>query len=140
MDIFSELRKPLNRIILSKVVGYLIPISRVIGTYERMILCPFHPDTNPSAKVYSEDDDQIEKLYCHSCRKFYTSYHYIKDILRKDPLFVLKENFQTPIVLQAYEMFKDGDSVIRNFDSTEYLHLLENFNLEEFLLRIYRVV
>lgn len=50
----------------------------------RMIPCPFHHDTNPSAKFYN-DEDGIVRLHCHGCKKQFTSFEYIRDVRGRDP-------------------------------------------------------
>jgi hypothetical protein len=61
------LRRLDNRILAAKVVGYLLPISELLGSPVGMVLCPFHTDSQPSAKIYREDEDGIERLFCYSC-------------------------------------------------------------------------
>ena len=48
-----------------------------------MVVCPFHMDTNPSAKFYA-DTDGITRLFCFACKKQFTSYHYLRDVRRVD--------------------------------------------------------
>jgi hypothetical protein len=129
-----------NRILLSKVVGYLIPISSVLNTDEKMVLCPFHVDSRPSAKIYSEDEDGIERLYCYSCRRFYTSYDLLKD-RNKSPIHVLFNNCSLASIRAAIDAVKEG---IEGKDFSEHYHLLEKDapplkNLDEFLCKIYNV-
>lgn len=134
------LRKHENRLFLSKVVGYLIPISQFIGQ-ERMVPCPFHLDSRPSAKVYSDDQDGIERLFCYGCRKNFTSYHYIKDVLAKDPYKVLFDSFSETAIRVAYEAVKE-EVVLK--DSSEHHSLLEGDDpildrIEQFLTKAYRL-
>lgn len=56
----------------------------------REIRCPFHPDTRPSAKLYTDDPDGIQKIWCHVCMKQYTSWDYIQKVLKQDPVSFLR--------------------------------------------------
>ena len=77
------------------VVSNLFDISDFLGRSENSIgtkyCCPFHHDDTPSAKLF-KDDDGFERLYCFSCRKQFTSYHYISKVLNEYPLSYLFKN------------------------------------------------
>ena len=70
-----------------KLVEKLIPLSWFINTTSTSnVLCPFHDNTSsPAAKIYT-DENGISRLFCFAESKTYSSYHYIKLILEKDPI------------------------------------------------------
>lgn len=82
-----------NPVMLYDLVVNLIPISSFIGIKEGTIYCPFHQDTNhKSAKIY-DDVDGVSRVYCFGqCQTQYTSYEYIKRILRKRPVDYICSN------------------------------------------------
>lgn len=66
---------------LRELVSHQVSIRDLMAkdagrSLEGMILCPFHFDSNPSAKFY-DDKDGVVRLFCFGCRKQYTSYDYI---------------------------------------------------------------
>ena len=56
----------------------------------RKIKSPFRDDNKPSCKIYVEDE--LDKLWDFSQKRSYFSYHYIKMVLKKDPLKYLIKN------------------------------------------------
>lgn len=38
-------------------------------TQEEQILCPFHSDSKPSARVYPQEGNKASGLYCYTCQK-----------------------------------------------------------------------
>lgn len=75
------------------LVSRMVAMSDLYGHEYGKVICPFHDDTSPSAKLY-KDDDKIERLYCYSCNKQYTSWHYLKLILGQDPMGFLRKKFE----------------------------------------------
>ncbi len=67
----------IHQIVAKKVsIQSLIEVDRnQVGL--KMVICPFHEDTNPSAKFFN-DKDGVTRLYCFGCGKQYDSYHYLK--------------------------------------------------------------
>jgi hypothetical protein len=138
--LIQEMGNGENRLLLSKVIGYLIPISELLNTDAKMVLCPFHVDSRPSAKIYSDDEDGIERLFCYSCRRSYTSYNLLKDRSR-NPLRVLFDNFPDGAIRAAIDAVKEG---IEGKDFFGHYPILEKdapplSNLDEFLCKIYNV-
>lgn len=84
-----------NKYKLAKFVAYMIPIYKYYGTElpRQNVICPFHNDSSPSAKLFIDESDGISRLYCHACRKQFTSYDYIKDVLHRNPVLYLREMF-----------------------------------------------
>lgn len=78
---------------LRKFISYFIPISYFFGgdTYQN-VLCPFHMDSTPSAKLF-RDEDNTSRLFCFACRRQFTSYDYIKKVIGKNPVLYLREIF-----------------------------------------------
>lgn len=56
-----------------------------------MICCPFHGDRTPSARVHF-DPDGVERIWCFTCHKMYTSFDYVKLVLGQDPRQYLRSN------------------------------------------------
>lgn len=134
------MRKPENRLMAAKLVGYLIPITEVLGSTAHQILCPFHQDSRPSAKIYTEDEDGVERLFCYSCRKSFTSFHLLKEY-GKDPIKVLFESFPESVISATWSSMKED---VVQHDSSEHYHLLEGDEpmidrIEKFLKKIYRL-
>jgi hypothetical protein len=134
------MRKPENRIKASRLVGYLIPITDLLESKAKMQICSFHADSRPSAKIYTEDEDGIERLYCYSCRRSFTSFHLLKE-RGKDPIRVLYDSFPESVIDATWNNMEE-DVVLH--DSSEHYHLLEGCEpmvdrLERFLRKIYRV-
>lgn len=64
-------------------IAKFYPITLWIGSDGRMLCCPFHSDSSPSARVFYDDD--YPRLYCFSENKQYDSYDYIEKVLGIDP-------------------------------------------------------
>ena len=80
-----------NRHLLKRVFSSLIPWS-YFAEGQHKILCPFHHDNTPSAKIYPNDEDGIEKLFCFSCNRAFWTYEYVVKCSRLDPYKELLEN------------------------------------------------
>ena len=101
-----------NKTLLRLVISRVFPISDFLGTPSGShYLCPFHMDSTPSAKIHRDDD--LERLYCFSCRRQFTSYDYLTRIRELNPSVVLK-NYITPEQLEAavayFKFNEDGDA------------------------------
>lgn len=122
------------------ITSQLIPISKLIGIEEGSTYCPFHSDEiHKSAKVY-EDIDGISRLYCFGqCRTQYTSYEYIKKVLKKSPLQYLMQVYPKQKIIEYYENYEQeinqSDKKI-NYVKEKYN---ESKNLIEFIDKIYGV-
>ena len=81
---------------LAYVVNNIFSIKELMGeTKNKGIYCPFHGESKaagskPSARFY-ENTNPI-KLWCFQEHKSYYSYHYIKLIMKSDPLSYLISN------------------------------------------------
>ena len=69
----------------------LIPITSLKSMHYGSNFCPFHLNRNTPAASLFKDKDGVERLYCYSCKKQYTSYDYITEILMEKPLDKLLE-------------------------------------------------
>lgn len=85
-------------------------------------LCPFHKDSVPSAVLHN-DKDGLQRLHCYSlsCQYQYTSYHYIKRILKESPL--------------NFVMNKLGETKVKEIINSGQLNFVEekNYELTEFV-------
>lgn len=77
-----------------QIVTAAIPLSELAPHLKtgRNVFCPFHPDEaggKTSAKLYEDHDG--EHLYCYSCRRQYSSYHYLLRVMRYSPLKYLED-------------------------------------------------
>lgn len=103
------------------------------------IFCPFHDDRSggkPSAKFYIDDDDGIEKIWCFSERKMFYAWHYIKLILRQDPLLMLVRDFSEQELMTAISDYindlgtsqmrksKLDDEEIKKLNSNDFISLI----------------
>lgn len=141
MGLEEELRKRDNSDLLQKVVGYLFPISQFYGN-RKMVVCDWHPDTTPSAKIFTEDEDGIEKHYCFSCRRMRTSYHYLKQIAGKDPVKCLLDTYPEAAIRSAMDNL--FDSVVVRTTEEEQKLLVERKvpfieSIDEFIIAAYKV-
>lgn len=133
----ASLRDKENRILLFKLVSRLIPISTFIGE-GKMHSCPFHSDSNPSAQLF--EDPEGERLFCHGCRKQYTSYHYIKTILEEDPYLYLVSKFPEVVIKSTIALIQsNGESLTRTTPGLGKLleELDKGLGLENFLIEVY---
>ena len=63
----------------------MVPMSYFMGDHvDRLVVCPFHPDNAPSAKMYDESDG-TQRLYCFGCRKQFSSYDYCVQVAGRNP-------------------------------------------------------
>lgn len=112
-------------------------ISDLMADYEgwvrkpKMVLCPFHADSNPSAKFYI-DTDGIERLYCFSERKQFTSFDYL----------VLKgvENPETESEMRERKFKQPPANRSLEIDETQFEGFKRGeITLEEFLKRMFEL-
>lgn len=78
-----------NKKILKDIVSKNFPLTSFMDEKYGAMYCPFHDDKKgkkPSAKLYLDDEDNIERLYCFSENKQFTSYEYIIQVMHLDPL------------------------------------------------------
>lgn len=93
-QILSELKNNPKKLYF--VVNNIFSIKELMGeSKNKNIYCPFHGESRsagskPSARFYDNVDPV--KLWCFQEHKSYYSYHYIKLILKTDPLQYLIEN------------------------------------------------
>ena len=96
-QILSELKNNPKK--LYYVVNNIFSIKELMGEIKnKNIYCPFHGESKaagskPSARFY--DNISPTKLWCFQEHKSYYSYHYIKLILKIDPLQYLISNANT---------------------------------------------
>lgn len=70
-----------------------IPITDFLTGFEgSSVPCPFHGDTTPSAKIFHDPDGTV-RLHCFAEHKQYTSYDYVKQILKQRPASFLRKKF-----------------------------------------------
>lgn len=83
------------------VFSKLVPISIFFEDVNGAIYCPFHDDVrHPSAKIYFDDTDNTERLYCFAERKQYTSFHFVLFVLKQDCTeFLFSKNSQEEVDL-----------------------------------------
>ena len=93
-QLISELQN--NPKMLYYIVNEAFSIKELMGeSHNKGIYCPFHGESRasgskPSARFY---DNQVPiKLWCFSEHKSYYAYHYIKLIMKRDPLQYLIKN------------------------------------------------
>lgn len=118
-------------------VSKLIPLSLFLGKRRGMVKCPFHMDSTPSAKMFLDDADGIEKLHCFSCRKQFTSYHYIGRVLGENPFeyLALRVSKDRVEAMMASAVGEKEDST--KFE--KYREILEREGLIKFLKGVYQV-
>ena len=61
-----------NQRLLERTFSALAPLTNWLEDTTRNQLCPFHDDSRPSARLH-KDDDGIERLWCFTCNRLYTS-------------------------------------------------------------------
>lgn len=93
-QLLSKLQKDYKK--LYYIVNHCFSIKELMGeTHNKNIYCPFHGESRssgskPSARFY--DNQSPIKLWCFQEHKSYYSYHYIKLIMKRDPLQYLISN------------------------------------------------
>ncbi len=131
---------------LRKFIAYMIPIYKYYDAElpRYNVICPFHNDSNPSAKLFIDESDGISRLYCHACRKQFTSYNYIKDVLHRNPVLYLREMFPDIAVLDKEAVYFDrevwGDSPMEEGENWQELEQdLTDIGVVELLKKYYKV-
>lgn len=110
----------------------LIPITS-LGTFRYgSCFCPFHYNVNTPAATLFKDTDGIERMYCYSCKRQYTSYDYITLVLEKNPIeYLLKNHTKDELdnILKNKPVIYDNQNTTIEFESIEKL-LTEVYNLD----------
>lgn len=116
----------------------LIDLSQFIEPFERNVCCPFHDDSTPSAKLFN-DKDGIQRLFCYSCNRQFTSYDYIVRVLGKDVKETLLGSYSlSELEVHASKMDFSTNKVPLNKSSEEALNAyLEEEDLELLLRKYY---
>lgn len=132
----------LNHKNLRVIVERLVPFESLYNVRLGNVLCPFHDNRNtPSAKFYF-DEDGITRLNCFSEHKQYTSFDYLKLVMRVDPLKYLQQHYTdkelSDIIkiaedLKAFDFYKDDEKVDEIYNC--WIDSLEDVNV--FLDNIY---
>ena len=101
-----------NNLLLSKVFPAFFNLSEFLELSEYGVMfCPFHDDRNkPSAKFF-KDSDGIERIYCYSERKQFTSYDYVKLILEENPLFKLLNEYDIDDIVEVTNELMNNDTL-----------------------------
>ena len=85
--------KDLNKKNIRTLVERLVSFDSLTNVRLGNVLCPFHDNRNtPSAKFYN-DEDGIIRLNCFSEHRQYTSYDYLRLVMKVDPLKYLKSHY-----------------------------------------------
>ena len=70
-----------------------IPITDFLtGLVGSSVPCPFHGDSTPSAKIFHDLDGTV-RLHCFAEHRQFTSYDYVKHILKQRPSTFLRKKF-----------------------------------------------
>ena len=110
--IISELSQ--NNKKLYFIVNRIFSIKELMGeTKMKGIFCPFHgesPDSGskPSSRFYEEKD--MVKLWCFQEHRSYYAYHYIKLILKEDPLKYLIKHSKDSEIAYYLTLYKEETS------------------------------
>lgn len=136
MPIIMKLNQNLKKFI--EVLNMLIPITNFIGE-SGVTFCPFHTDIKkPSAKIFIDDD--YPKLWCYACRKQYTSYDYIKEILFEDPISYLLLRHNPELIVALYDKIIIEDK--KEIEEGQFVkECQDNFNnnIVEYIDNIYKL-
>ena len=143
LDINNVLKdKRKLRIFFSRVV----PLTDFIeepSTVSSAILCPFHDDSSPSAKIFHDIDGTI-RLHCFTENRQYTSFDYLTNIMGLDPVSYLTKNYSDTdmnILLKKVDFEVKSRPIVGDIDQIglDTLNTQDNEldNFEEFLSKIY---
>lgn len=122
-------------ILCSKLVG----ISEFVGDEGRSVCCPFHDDSRPSAKVF-KDKDSVERLFCYSCNRQFTSFDYIEKVEQRQVKDFLLERYSLQVLDELTKQFdlnppkREIDNSLKEALST----YLKSEDLESLLLSYYK--
>lgn len=90
---YHELCK--DRRLLYRFISLHLPITSFFAgdgfDISRNVKCPFHGDDTPSARIFDGDEDGLARLYCYACRRQYTSYDYLKQVLKVNPAMYIRQ-------------------------------------------------
>lgn len=109
---------------LRKFFEMLVPLHVFIDISDHNILCPFHPDSAPSARVY-RDEDEVERLWCYSCGRHFTAFDYVSKVRGEQPIRYLASNFtKEELDIRSTGVEWNAPEAKRSFDYDDYAHLL----------------
>lgn len=86
-----------NQRALKIFTSRLISITQFTGDSRSNIKCPFHDDSTASAKVH-HDGDGVDRLFCFSCGRQYTSSDYIQKFISNSLPDYLKSRFSESLL------------------------------------------
>lgn len=109
------------------------------------IFCPFHENhESPAAKVYYNEDKDINTIHCFSCGRQFTSYDYIERIIQQKPYEYLINNANLNNLLEVVEAVEKGYLDLRDSYNEQRLTYINNTyeevnnNTIEYISRLYR--
>lgn len=86
-DVFQDEKK--LRIFFARSIPITDFLTGFVGS---SVPCPFHGDTTPSAKIFHDPDGTV-RLHCFAEHRQFTSYDYVKKILKQRPASFLRKKF-----------------------------------------------
>jgi hypothetical protein len=129
---------------LREVISRVIPISELMDAEtEHNLYCPFHDDEGggkPSAKIYRHDQDGVEKLWCYSEGRFYTSYDYITLVEEGNPMSTLMKQDNLPDLKPIVQDIQNQQENFRQEQAKEIRELArKNPSFVSFFDKLYEV-
>ena len=128
-----------NRAILKIIVEMLFTFGDIDKKYEGLdanmgnIQCPFHPveglgknEKSPAAKIYYNEEKNINVIHCFNSHKTYSVYDYVEKILLKDPYAYLIENKDINDISPLYESILKGHIEVNNNMMQKKIQYVDN--------------
>jgi hypothetical protein len=93
---------------LHSFVSGLVPWKKLLDDYDpslyRNVVCPFHNDSQPSAKIF-KDKDGIERLWCFAENKQYTTADFVTKVKEESLISYTISNFDDRLLRLKAKQF-----------------------------------
>ena len=106
----------------------LVPLSSLANLNLGSVYCPFHTNIHTKSASLHLDPDGVERLWCYVCKKQFTSYNYLTQILGiKDIKKYMLDRFSEEEIENAYNKLLRAKDKIEEYPIPEFIEATQFF-------------
>lgn len=121
-----------------RIIEITLPLTQLGKFKVGSMFCPFHLNTDtPAAQFHNNDADGIQRIWCFSCKRQYTSYDYLTKILKQDAINYIYTYF-TPDQIQEILASNCTEIDLNKVDHIDNAWSDADEDIHEFLKQLYQ--